>query len=239
MLLYKKNRAPIAPTKAPTKLPGSITPLEAAAPVEADAGAVLVLLADPEALPERAAGVVLGVAPAAPELPALVETAALLEPASVAAPLAPAPNRLAPAVTETRAFPNSVASYVVVLDPGKFASLPPAVSLHTTDEVAKEQSIVAVKSLFGSDMSMLYVDGPYTIISLGKTPQSVEAGQAIATVVALASAATMDPKKDVASWPTRGTSMYAWSAALATARPRSVDEMNLESILRRFGLCSA
>lgn len=118
-----------------------------------------------------------------------------------------------------------------MLDPGKFASLPPAVSLHTTDGVPKEQSTVAVKSVFGSDMSILYVDGPNTIVSFGKIPQSVDGGQAIAIVVALASAATTEAEKSVASWPMMGTLMTDWSAE---ARPSRANKMIWEYMVRRI-----
>ncbi|KAJ4364675.1 hypothetical protein N0V83_009272 [Neocucurbitaria cava] len=145
---------------APTRPPPITTTLAAAAPVEADAAADpdLVALDDPDAAPEPAACVALAVVLLAP-LPTL------------ALPVAPAPpvNFSAPAVTTTNILATSLGSYVVVLLPGKFASLPPADSLHTAPtppprpaEGDTTQSWVAVKSLpgLGSDSSMCQVEGP-------------------------------------------------------------------------------
>lgn len=119
-------------------------------------------------------------------------------------PLPIAVNFSLPAVTKISIVPT--ASYVVVLEPGKFASLPPAVSLHSALLTATIQSTVAVKSVLGSDMSMLYVEGPKTRISWGKRPQSsVLALQASARVVAVGLAATTEAATVMAvSTPMKG-----------------------------------
>lgn len=200
-LLYS-NRPPKTPAAAPTKPPPNNIPFTAAPPVEACTGAepVLDTPAEAEALPDPGAGVMLAVdalldAPCAEVCEAAVELAPA-EP--VCASLS------APAVIVTVMLPRSVLSYVVVLEPGKFASLPPAVSLQTALLEAITQSWVAVKSVFGSDMSILYVDGPTMRVCAGNRPQSVSM-QARARVVASLLAPTTDAAIVSASPPTSGT----------------------------------
>jgi hypothetical protein len=132
--------------------------LIAAPPVEAGAAAdpVRETLADAAALPEPGAGVTLAVCALLDALPA-----AVFEAADELAPAEPlCVSFSAPAVTVTLYTPT--VSYVVVLLPGKFASLPAADSLHTAVLASTTQSWVAVKSSpgVGSDISMLNVLGP-------------------------------------------------------------------------------
>lgn len=123
----------------------------AAPAVDADAAADpdFEAFADAAVLLEPGAGVMLAV-------PALLDALCtdVCEAAADEADVACA-SLSAPAVIVIVALPTSVPSYEVVLDPGKLASLPPAVSLQTAVLEARSQSIVAVKSVFGSDMSTL------------------------------------------------------------------------------------
>jgi hypothetical protein len=146
-------------------------------------------------------------------------------------------NLSAPAVTVIAYVPISVESYVSVLLPGKFASLPPAVSLHTAFE--STQSIVAVKSVLGSLMSMLYVEGPKTTVCAGKRPQSVFGMQATATVVAVGLAETMERRMSASnSWasepmPSQGTDIVV---VCAVARESSTERMSADTMIANFGM---
>jgi len=148
------------PKAAPTSPPLTAKP-RAAAPV-CCAGAAVPLVEDEAELCVCVAIVVLAEAPvlaAAPEvafeLPVLAAWLALPD---VVGP-ALAPSFSAPAVIVTANDVRSV--YVSVLLPGKFASLPLALSLQTAVEAPMLQSCVAVKSSSpGSDMSMSHIEGP-------------------------------------------------------------------------------
>lgn len=105
------------------------------------------------------------------------------------------PSLSTPLVTVTGSVATSVPSYVVVLLPGKFASEPPADSVHVT-VAPRLQSAVAVAAWASpTPISRWYVDGPYTSVMYGKRPQSFESvpeGHARAMVVADGFADTTD-----------------------------------------------
>lgn len=211
--MFYNSKPPNKPAAAPTKPPPEIMPLTAAPALEAcaDAEPVREALGDVEALPEPGVGVALVGATLAVEAPC--EELSVAPVASL--PLTePVRNSFSvPAVTVTVRLPTSVPSYVSVLLPGKFASLPPAVSLHTALLAAITQSWVAVKSVLGSDMSTLYVDGPTTRVWAGKRPQSSDGRQASARVVAPLLAVTTEAAMEFASPPTLGTVSVRWAMA--------------------------
>ena len=232
------SKPPNTPAAAPTNPPPKTMALTAAPAVEACAGAepVLEALAEAAAVPDPGAGVTLAVGTLlCPLISAVLE-------ASGGGSLAPdepvccccCSSCSSPAVTVTVSLPIYVPSYVSVLDPGKFASLPPAISMHTALLDATTQSWVAVKSVLGSDMSMWYVEGPTTSVCAGNRPQSAST-QARASVVASLLALTTDAATMSASPPMSWTVMV-WSA-WAAARLSMAERTNVEIMLmfRHYG----
>jgi len=94
------------------------------------------------------------------------------------------------------------------------------------------QSWVAVKSVFGSDMSTLYVDGPTMRVCAGNSPQSLSM-QARARVVASLLAPTTDAATMSASPPISGTvrMLFCWAKATLS----KVERIDVEIMVGTFG----
>src|SRR5690242_751410 len=149
-LEHYKKRPPITPTTAPTTPSLETTKLASPAPVDGAAETDCVRLAS---LADRLFVPTIRVTLAVVALDALPDIALALALAlklalalGVAVAVAgAAPSLSPPAVTVTGRVMMSSSSYVVVLLPGKFASLPAADSVHVT-VAPRAQSAVPVKA---------------------------------------------------------------------------------------------
>lgn len=179
---------------------------EFAAAVDGVAEAVpevsLALLAEAPVVPIIRVTLAVEVRAAIPDVAALELTLALALAPALPVALACVPSLSAPLVTVTGKVKMSSPAYVVVLLPGKFASLPDADSVQVTVS-ARMQSAVPVNALASpTPISRWYVEGPYTSVISGKRPQSfvsVPVGQLRAIVVADGLAETIEASMDCMS----------------------------------------
>lgn len=228
------NRPPITPA-AMLRRPPPTTLLALAAPVASAAAALAVWLT----LPEFAATPVLAlISSTNPDIGCDLYKVAVDVAASVVVASVAWLSFSTPAVITNSNVPTAEPLYGSVLLPGKFASVPPAVSLHIALSGMITQSIVAVKSDsgLGSPMLRFQVEGPKTRVSAGKRPQSMEVAQASARVVAVGFAVTTEPTMFGKTEPSKmspihGTDIVAGMSCCAATRPMKETRMNFEAMV--------